>query len=250
MDKYIHSPIHLLQFLIPGRHGLTIDFLRAENQILRKRISGRLRFTDSERRTLVKYGLRIRDCLEQVATLVKPETILAWNRQFKKHKWDYSKRRGGRRRKRDDVEEIAVRLAMECVGIRAHTGRACKIGTCRVAQLDKKRAYQTRYPAFPTPERDIMEGVHQCTPGLHLGNGLLHRRGMDTRGAGHLLRAVLHTPINPEDPYCRLYAQSKLGMGLPAGAELPGHAGRNRRKCVPLCNPRPGYHVPCHGQRL
>lgn len=129
MDNTIHSPICLLQSIISGQHAKTIDFLRAENQILRKRITGRIMFTDAERRTLAKYGLRIKDCLEQVATLVKPETILAWNRQLKKRKWDYSKKRGRRRRKRDDVEEITVRLAMDNVwGYVRIQGELAKLG--------------------------------------------------------------------------------------------------------------------------
>jgi hypothetical protein len=46
------------------------------------------------RRTLVESALAMgRDLMEQVITIVKPKTILAWQRQFEKGKWDYSDRR-------------------------------------------------------------------------------------------------------------------------------------------------------------
>ena len=51
-------------------------------------------FTDDERRTLVDAAMAMgKDLMEQVVTIVKPKTILAWQRKLEKQKWDYSDRR-------------------------------------------------------------------------------------------------------------------------------------------------------------
>ena len=57
--------------------------------------------------------MRIRDRLADVVTIVKPETLLAWNRRMKRRKWDYSRRRGktGLLPKQDATEALVVKLA-------------------------------------------------------------------------------------------------------------------------------------------
>ena len=57
--------------------ALENDFLRQENRILRSKLGKRVPLTDKDRRVLVKYGLRIRERLADVISIVKPETILA-----------------------------------------------------------------------------------------------------------------------------------------------------------------------------
>lgn len=57
------------------------EYLMTENQLLRKQIQGRVRLTDAERTTLAELGKRLgKLALEEIATIVKPETILAWHR--------------------------------------------------------------------------------------------------------------------------------------------------------------------------
>ncbi len=67
--------------------ALENDHLRQENQILRRKLGSRVSLTEGDRRILVKYGLRIEDRLGEVISIVKPETLLAWNRQQKQKKW-------------------------------------------------------------------------------------------------------------------------------------------------------------------
>ena len=62
---------------------LRIEYLVAENRILRDQIKGRVQLTDAERETLAAIGKRLsRQALEEVATIVKPDTILAWHRKL------------------------------------------------------------------------------------------------------------------------------------------------------------------------
>ena len=59
-----------------------------------------------------------RDLMEQVVTIVKPKTILAWQRRLEKTKWDYSDRRKtnpGRPRLSGDIEHLVCRMARENV---------------------------------------------------------------------------------------------------------------------------------------
>ena len=66
------------------------DYLIAENRILRQQIDGRVQLTDSERKELAEIGAKLgKKALEEIATVAKPDTILAWNRKFADHKVDH-----------------------------------------------------------------------------------------------------------------------------------------------------------------
>jgi hypothetical protein len=67
-----------------------IDYLRVENEVLREQLGGRrLRFTDDQRRRLaVKAKGLCRRALSQLATIVTPETLLAWHRKLITRKYD------------------------------------------------------------------------------------------------------------------------------------------------------------------
>jgi putative transposase len=93
------------------------EYLRAENEVLKSKIKGRIRFTDEERRSLVEPAVAMgRRLMDQVVRIVKPETILAWQRRLEREKWDYSsrtRREPGRPRTSTDVESLVCRLARE-----------------------------------------------------------------------------------------------------------------------------------------
>jgi len=91
------------------------DFLRQENKILRSKLGKRVPLTEADRRTLVRYGLCIKERLAEVITIVRPETLLAWNRRMKRRKWtfDNTPRGPGRPRKGKATEELVLRMAEE-----------------------------------------------------------------------------------------------------------------------------------------
>ena len=93
------------------------EYLRAENKVLKSKIKGRIRFTRDERRTLVDAAVAMgRKLMQKVVSIVKPETILAWQRRLEKEKWDYSsrqKRGPGRPRTAGHIEAIVCRLTRE-----------------------------------------------------------------------------------------------------------------------------------------
>ena len=87
------------------------EYLRAENKILKSKIKGRTRFSDDDRRSLVDAALAMgRKLMQEVVSIVKPETILAWQRRLERAKWDYSarKKRGGDRERRVILKRSSV----------------------------------------------------------------------------------------------------------------------------------------------
>ena len=69
------------------------EFLVTQNRILKNQIKGRLHLTDLERISLAEIGKRLgRRALEEVAQMVRPETILGWHRKLIARKFDGSKR--------------------------------------------------------------------------------------------------------------------------------------------------------------
>src|SRR5215831_9589028 len=92
------------------------EYLAAENRILKALLDGRLKLSDVERATLGEIGHRLgRKVLAEVATVAKPDTILAWYRKLVARKFDGSEaRRGpGRPRVKRELEQLIVRMASE-----------------------------------------------------------------------------------------------------------------------------------------
>jgi len=92
------------------------EYILTQNRILRQQIKGRLKLTDAERRVLAEMGKRLGSkALREIATIVKPETILSWHRKFIAQKFDGSKSRSypGRPKVEAALEAWVMRLAQE-----------------------------------------------------------------------------------------------------------------------------------------
>ena len=114
------NPFRFLLIAVAGwinQHQLlAIDYLREENRILREQLGGRrLRFTDDQRRRLATKAKGLgRKLLAEFATIVTPETLLAWHRKLIAQKYDGSGKRGpGRPRAADVIEALVTRMAEE-----------------------------------------------------------------------------------------------------------------------------------------
>jgi len=93
-----------------------IDYLMEENRVLREQIGNhRLRFSDAQRRRLAAKAKKlVRKILAQVATVVTPETLLAWHRKLIAKKYDGSAHRtAGRPRTAADIAALVTRMAEE-----------------------------------------------------------------------------------------------------------------------------------------
>src|SRR6266568_8421564 len=92
------------------------EYLVTENRILRHQITGRVRLSDGERKTLAEIGYKLgKQALAEVAKIVKPDTILGWHRTLVAQKCDGSKRRTapGRPAIDQELEALVVRMAQE-----------------------------------------------------------------------------------------------------------------------------------------
>jgi putative transposase len=70
----------------------TIDYLKAENRMLRARLGGRrIVFSDAERRQLAEKARALgREALHELGTIITPETLLRWHRELVARKWNWS----------------------------------------------------------------------------------------------------------------------------------------------------------------
>ena len=93
-----------------------IDYLLEENRVLREQIgTKRLRFTDDQRRRLAAKARTLgRRLLREFATIVTPDTLLAWHRTLIARQYDGSTRRGpGRPPVMSEIRALIVRMATE-----------------------------------------------------------------------------------------------------------------------------------------
>jgi hypothetical protein len=91
-------------------------YLLTENRILRNQLQDRVRLSDGERQSLAEMGKKLgRQALEEIATIVKPDTILAWHRKLIAQKFDGSQQCNapGRPPIDAELEALVVRLAQE-----------------------------------------------------------------------------------------------------------------------------------------
>jgi putative transposase len=92
------------------------EYLVAENRILRDQIKGRIQLSDAARQTLAEIGKKLgKHALEEVATIVKPDTILGWHRKLAAAKFDGADQRKspGRPRVDKELEDMVVEMAKD-----------------------------------------------------------------------------------------------------------------------------------------
>jgi putative transposase len=96
-----------------------------------------------------------RKLMERVVNIVKPATILAWQRRLEKQKWDYSKRRRrqpGRPKTPGNIETLVCQLARENTwGYKKIQGELQKLGIA-IAKTTVANILR-RNRLSPSPER-------------------------------------------------------------------------------------------------
>ena len=141
------------------------EYLVTENRILRSQIKGRLRLNDGERRALAEIGQKLgKQALAEVATIVKPDTILGWHRMLVAQKFGGSPQRKapGRPTSDPELEALVVRMAQEnrawgydrIVGALANLGYTVSDQT--VGNILK------RHGVPPAPERKTTTTWKEC----------------------------------------------------------------------------------------
>src|SRR6266705_1665454 len=132
------------------------EYVVEENRILRKQIEGRVQLTDAERQTLAAIGKKLgKQALAEVATMVKPDTILAWHRTLVAQKFDGSQQRQspGRPTIDQELEALIIRIAQEnrSWGYDRIVGALANLGLTVSAQTVGN--VLKRHDIAPAPER-------------------------------------------------------------------------------------------------
>jgi putative transposase len=139
------------------RHQLiVIEFLQAENRLLKARLRGRrIRFTDAERALLARKAKAVgRKALLELDTIVSADTLLRWHRRLVAQKWNFVERRSpGRPGIMRRISELIVRMAQENPGwgytrIQGALGNLShRVGRGTIANVLKRNGIE------PSPER-------------------------------------------------------------------------------------------------
>ncbi len=145
------------------RHQLiVIEFLQAENRLLKERLRGRrIQFSEAERALLARKAKAVgRKALLKLDTIVCPDTLLRWHRRLVAQKWNYAHRRGpGRPGIMREIAELIVRMAQEnpkwgYTRIQgALANRRHKVGRGTVANVLIRNGIE------PAPERAFAAGM-------------------------------------------------------------------------------------------
>src|SRR2546425_12852849 len=142
---------------INQRQQQLIEYVVEENRVLREQIGDRrMRFTDDPRRRLAASAKKLgRKVLAQVATIVTPETLLAWHRRLIAKKYDGSAfRTPGRPPTSTEISNLVLRMAEEnrSWGYRRIQGASANLGhnvaRTTIANILKRHGIE------PAPDRN------------------------------------------------------------------------------------------------
>ena len=157
------------------------------------------------------YGIRIQYRLADVISIVRPETLLAWNRRMKRRKRNYSRGRNrtGRPPKEDATETLVVKLTEgNHWGYVRIVGELAKLG--HLASPSYVRDVLKKHGISPSHNGTECRGSRSSSPpGRHVGGGLLYRGGLDASRPHDLLRAVLCALEDPPSSHCRLHTEPR-----------------------------------------
>ena len=135
--------------------------LRHENAVLRRQISGPVRYEPPDRFWFAALSSLIPRCRWRTVFPVTPTTLLAWHRRFVAAKWDYTARRRstGRPTTQATIKKLISRLASETPGGATAESTANWPGSAITSALPQcetscTRPASTQHPADPARPGD------------------------------------------------------------------------------------------------
>jgi transposase InsO family protein len=195
MANQAFQPWHLLLSILAGivnrEQQQVIDYLRTENQVLREKIGKkRIILDDDQRKRLAVKGKVLgRKTLENIATIVTPDTIMRWHRMLVAAKWDYTNRRksAGRPKLEQEIVDLALRFAKDnpswgydriagALGNLGHTVSDTSVGNILKAygiEPAPDRKQSTSWKAFLKAHWDMLSAIDFTTVEVWTKGGLV-----------------------------------------------------------------------------
>jgi len=113
MKKLIHPLLLLIAQKATEKEATKyIEYLKAENRILRNKLPKRVEVTEAEKATLIKLGKEVGAAIKELITIVHPRTFARWISEKKSGK-DKEKKERGRPRKPEEVRQLVIQLAKD-----------------------------------------------------------------------------------------------------------------------------------------
>jgi putative transposase len=232
------SPLRsLLLMMVSGwahRHQLVvIEFLQAENRLLKERLRGkRIRFTDAERALLARKAKTVgRKALLELDTIVSPDTLLRWHRRLVAQKWSFADRRSvGRPGVMRQISDLIVRMAQEnpswgytrIQGALANVNH--KVGRGTIANVLKRngiepspeRGSRTRWSTFLKAHWKMLAASDFLTVEVWTGRGLVTQYLLFVIGLTDRVVTVAGITTRPDESWMLQIARNLTDS--PAGA--------------------------------
>ena len=107
--KIFHPLLSLIASATDKELARYVEFLKEENKILRARIPGQVHTKPHERSRLIKFGKALGQAVEELLTIVTPQTFYRWCREEQSGKKKLNPK-GGQRKPRE-IRELVVEIA-------------------------------------------------------------------------------------------------------------------------------------------
>src|SRR5262245_19046968 len=114
MPRFIQPRLLLLARLTDRQLAAVVQYLKAENEIIRARLPKRTKVTPREKQRLLKFGRPLGSAIKDLITMISPRTFLRWaNGDRPRDGAATPHRPPGRPRTAEDLRELVLRIARE-----------------------------------------------------------------------------------------------------------------------------------------
>lgn len=136
MARFFHPLLKLIAHSDRSQLVAQVQYLKAENEVLRARVKGKVIVTPTERRRLLRFGRKVGPALKGLISVVTYRTFQRWVAEAKKPKAERrAKRNPGRPRKPEEVRKLVVRIATEMgCGYAKVLGELKKLGVRKICK--------------------------------------------------------------------------------------------------------------------
>jgi len=201
-----------------------IDYLQEENKVLKEQLDGKkVNLTDNQRRRLARKGKILgRRLLAQFATIVTPDTILAWYRRLIAAKWTFKGNRVGRPGLMKLIKALIVKMALEnsnwgylkIQGAMKNLGHNVSKGT--IANTLKENGIkptpdrQTSWRTFLKAHADVIVGADFFTTEVWTPVGLYTYYTLFLIEHGTRIAHIAGCTNNPDGPFMGYMARNLI----------------------------------------